>query len=66
MLLIKQQWKRDAVTKMFIQKNSYQFKETIGHFKLIAEIFNNFFTKSRPKIATEIETPAKSFGLYLK
>ena len=41
-------------------------KETIGNFKLIAEIFNNFFTKSRPKIATEIETPAKSFGLYLK
>ena len=48
------------------QKKFLLVKGTIANFKLIAEIFNNFFTKSGPKIATEIETPAKSFGLYLE
>ena len=41
-------------------------KETITNSKLIAENFNNFFTEIGPKLASEIEKPAKTFGVYLK
>ena len=41
-------------------------KETITNSKLIAENFNNFFTEIGPKLASEIETPAKMFEAYLK
>ena len=41
-------------------------KETITNSKLIAENFNNFFTEIGPKLASEIEKPAKTFDVYLK
>ena len=41
-------------------------KETITKSKLIAESFNNFFIDIGPKLASEIQKPAKSFDVYLK
>ena len=41
-------------------------KGTITNSKLIAENLNNFFTEIGPKLAGEIEKPAKTFEVYLK
>ena len=41
-------------------------KETITKSKLIAESFNNFFINIEPKLASEIQKPAKTFDVYLK
>ena len=41
-------------------------KETITNSKLTAENFHIFFTEIGPKLASEIEKPAKTFDVYLK
>ena len=50
----------------FYPKKVLLGKETISNSKLIAKNFNNFFTETGPKLAREIEKPAKTFDVYLK
>ena len=66
MLLKKQQGKRDVVTIKVYLKEVLLGKETITNSKLIAENFNKFFTEIGPRLAGEIEKPAKTFDVYLK
>ena len=66
MLLKKQQGKRDVIGQKVYPNKVLLSKETIANSKLIAENLNNFFTKIGPKLASEIEKPAKTFDVYLK